>query len=471
MTPVRYARAAATIVALAVCRHAAADPRVVRIRVDLTSESPSVAAKRVDDDARVVLHVTKSVFHSCMVTSKVEPIAAPPNPVAQILAMLSGIPGTPAVLRPQEEPETPAPPRGSEPLQRQLEDLLRDTAALNADLDDQLGQIRDRALSLPRWSACDTTRLCPDPDAARERLDQLAAAIQRTPSQPIASVTVAAGRTAELLKTLDARLDEPSEDDGVWLQWAFSRLRAIEESIDLANERRQSAAKGREALLAVRDRILAFSTETSIEEPLPSAENARTSITVSCANVVTQQPFVYRLDENERVVASRTPSASVTIVYQSAPRVAVSAGALYSFLDRGTVGVAAHRIGVDEGVVSYQRRVVENDRAAWQVVPFSFVTIIAPGFRGRQVSPAASAGVGLNPNNGGTVAEFFAGGAVTIGRAVTLQLGVHFGSRVKPAGQFAVGDVVPDRLTAVPTTRSQARALAIGMAYRLPLPR
>jgi hypothetical protein len=466
-----YARAAATILTLAVCRHSAADPRVVRIRVDLTSASTPVAALQVDDGARVVLQVTKSVFHSCTVSSKVESVVAPPNPVAQILALLSVIPGAPTVLRPQEQPETPPPPPGSEPLQRQLDDLMRDTTELNADLDNQLGQIRDRALSLPRWIACDDTRLCTDPDGARGRLDQLAAAIQRTPSQPIASVTVAAGRAAELLKTLDARLDEPSEDDGVWLQWAFSRLRAIEESIDLANERRQSAAKGREALLAVRDRILAFSTATWFEEPLPSAENARAAITVACANIVTQQPIVYSLDKNQRVVASRTPAASVTIIYQSAPRVSVSAGFLYSVLDRGTVGVAAHRIGADDGVVSYQRRVVENDRAAWQVVPFSFVNLIAPGFRGRRVSPAASAGVGLNPNNGGTVAEYFAGGALSVGRAVTLHLGVHFGNRVMPGGQFSLGDVVPDRLTAVPTTRAQARALAVGMAYRLPLPR
>jgi hypothetical protein len=464
------ARIAAALVVLAIGRTASADPPLVRVHVDMSSEAARPVEIHVADRTAVAVQVTKNAFQSCTVTSTVEKLPEPPDPVAEVLSVLSGIPGLPTAARPGAAP-APAPPHGCEPLHHQLNDLLRELSELNADLDDQLVQIRERAASLPRWGACDRTPVCSDAAAAQAKLEQLAAAIRRTPSHPVASMTVAAARAAELLKALNAKIDEPADDDGAWLRTAFVRLREAMELIDAANERRQLAIKGRESLVAVRERILAYRASTHVEQPLPPLANARATVTIACTNVVTQQPVIYATDATDHIVTTPAPSRSATVVYRSRPAAGVSAGVLYSSVDRRRIGIAAHRVGVDDGVVIYQRRVVESSVAAGQFVPFSFVHLNAPGFRSRRVAPAVSVGVGLNPNNGDTVAEYFAGGALALGRALTLQVGWHVGSRLEPAEQFALGDSVPDRLAAVPTTRRRATGLAVGVGYALPWPR
>ncbi len=458
------ATAAAVVIALARCAAAGADAPV-RLRVDATSANAEASPRlRVDAGTRVIVEIAKNAFHACTVATKVEALPPPANPVAQILAVLGAIPGLPTALRVDRARESAAAPSASPVLQRQIDDLARDVDALNADLGRQLDAIRERALSLPRWVACDRTPVCSDADAARARLHSLADAIQRTPSQPIASVSVAAARAAELLKTLNAAIDQPSEDDGRWLHDAFTRLRVIQELIDAAAERRQLAVKGRDALLAVRERILAYQPSTSIEEPLPPQAGARTAVTVSCANIVTQQPSIYTLGTGDEVAARKVAPVSATIVYETAPRASVSAGALFSLADRRSIGIAAHRVGVESDVVSYRRQIVEINRATTQVVPFSFVNVIVPGTRRLRAAPALSLGVGLNPNSGPTVVEYFAGGSVVIG-PVAVQIGTHFGTRLEPAEEFAIGDVLPDRLTAVPTLRRRATALAVGLSY------
>lgn len=461
---------AGSLLALVPASSASADARVVRFGIDVSSSRATAPVQiRVDDGARVTVVVTKNMFHACTVASKVEALPAPPNPIAQIIGILGAIPGTPLTLREQPQHAPPAPP-GLEPLQREVEGLVHDVQTLNVDLDAQAAEIRERANSLPDWIACDRTTLCSDADVARAGLRRLASAIQGTPSTPIGSTAVASARMTELVKTLTAKIDEPA--DGMWLEWAFGQIRTIQELIDTAVERRQLVLKGREALLAVRERVLAFTPSIAIEEPLSPQDNARTVVTVACTNVVTQQPLVYAKSDGDRQTVDRIPPISATVIYQDAPRATVSGGLLYSLADRRDIGIAAHRIGVDDaGVVAYQRRIVESDRAAWQLVPFSFVNVMVPGARAGGAALAASLGVGLNPNNGSTVAEYFAGGAIAIGRAVTVQIGAHIGTRLEPAEQFGVGDVLPDKLTAVPTTRTRATALGVALSYALPLPR
>jgi hypothetical protein len=453
------------LVIFSIADTASAGQRFARVAIDLTRPGAQAPPRiHVDDGTRVVVHVAKSVFHSCTIATKVDALPAPANPVAQALAILGGLPGVPSALRADRPPA-----QQTHLLERQIDGLLNDVRDLHADLDDEIVQLRERALSLPRWVACDGTPLCSDAPAARAKLDRLAFAIQQTPSRPIASVAVASARAADLLKTLNAAVDRPTEDEGAWLDSAFERLRAIDELIDLAKERRDVALKGREALLLVRERILAYEPATVMEEPLAPQSNSKTLVTVACTNVVTQQPAVYRLEADDRVVADRLPPVSATVVYQTAPRATISGGVLYSTVDRRSIGIAPHRTGTDGRVATYERRVVENDRAAWQIVPFSFVNLIVPGLRGRAVVPAASLGIGLNPNNGSVAAEYFAGGSIAFGRSVTVQIGTHFGTRLEPAEQFAVGDVLPDRVTVVPTTRTRARGIGVGLTYVIPM--
>jgi hypothetical protein len=425
---------------------------------------------RVERGDRVVVRIRKPVFHTCTLTSKAEALPALPDPIAQILGILTALPGTLTAFRLEAAPATSA-PRDLESLARQLDSLLQDVTDLNADLDDQIAQLRSRTLALPEWIACDRTATCSDPIAARARLDQLAAAIQRTPSQAIGSTEVATARATELLKTLTTKI-VPASEDGAWMEWAFGRIRVIQELVDAAVERRQIVIKAREALLTVRDRILAFAPSVTMDEPLSPQDNAKTVVSVACSDVVMQQPVIYAKAPDGSVTSERIPPVAAAVVYQDAPRATVSAGVLYSSVDGREIGVTAHSTGADaSGVVAYQRRVVESDRSSWQLLPFSFFNVMIPGLRTSQLSLAGSLGVGLNPNNGSTVVEYFAGGSIGIGRALSVEVGAHFGTRQEPAEQFVVGDVVPDRLITVPTTRVRATALGVALSYAIPLPR
>src|SRR5262245_37599200 len=259
-----------------------AEPAPRQLPVDLTSsDARRPDSLRVDKGTRILLRIRKNVFHTCTVTSKVEAVPASPDPVAQILGILGTIPGMLTADRRPVPPVRAPSPRPSDVLVRQMADLLTDLVDLNADLDDQIAQIRRRATTLPEWIACDGSAVCSDSYAARAKLDALASAIQRTPSQPIASTTVASARAAELLKAITARMGHDPNEDGDGLSEAFVQMRSIQELIDAASERRQIAVKGREALQVVRDRIVAFTPQAFADEPLPALDNVKSTVTIA----------------------------------------------------------------------------------------------------------------------------------------------------------------------------------------------
>ena len=121
--------------------------------------------------------------------------------------------------------------------------------------------------------------------------------------------------------------------------------------------------------------------------------------------------------------------------------------------------------------MTYERRVTETNSAASQVVPFTLFNVIIPGLNGRNYYGASSAGFGLNLNNGPKNLEYFLGGAIGIGRFVVINAGLHLGTRMEPDNGFAIGDVLPAALTAVPTRRDRQTGFAFGVSYGLPLPK
>jgi hypothetical protein len=56
-------------------------------------------------------------------------------------------------------------------------------------------------------------------------------------------------------------------------------------------------------------------------------------------------------------------------------------------------------------------------------------------------------------------------------KEVAIEIGAHLGSLQQAANGFAEGDVLPDKVTTVPTSRQRKNRLAIGLTYRLPLPK
>ncbi|MCA1600275.1 MAG: hypothetical protein LC776_01055 [Acidobacteria bacterium] len=312
---------------------------------------------------------------------------------------------------------------------------------------------------------------------AHDRLDTLAEALQGTPTAPVASTTLLASRAAELAKTLTGRMVQAKPEEGPWLKNAFDRLRWAQENIEYAADRRAAIIKARDALLVIRERIIAFRPSTEAVFPVTPAGNARTIATVTCLNVVTQQPAIYTAkgqasDPQAPVTTERLAPVAGGIVFRNKPWATVSGGLLYSLVDKRQVGIAAHKTGTDvAGVVTFDRRVSETDRGASQVVPFTFFNAVIPGLSSRRFYGAGTVGFGLNPNNGPKTLEYFLGGAFGIGRFVVMNAGIHLGTRMEPDNEFAIGDVLPAALTAVPTRRHRKRAFAVGVSYGLPLPK
>jgi hypothetical protein len=204
--------------------------------------------------------------------------------------------------------------------------------------------------------------------------------------------------------------------------------------------------------------------------PLTPATSTRTVATVSCGNVVTGQPAIYRRVGGTVVEEPIAPVAG-TVIYRGRTWATVTAGVLGSSVDTREIGVEQVRMQPGTTDVPVARVVTVTEAGASQLVPFAFFNLVVPGLSGPRGYLAASVGLGLNPNNGPTHAEYFAGGAIGLGRFVAITAGVHFGTRMEPDNGFAVGDVLPSNVTSVPTRRERETGFAIALSYGVPLPR
>jgi hypothetical protein len=78
-------------------------------------------------------------------------------------------------------------------------------------------------------------------------------------------------------------------------------------------------------------------------------------------------------------------------------------------------------------------------------------------------------GVAINPNNGGTAAEFFTGVSLGLQR-FALMIGAHAGRYQEFGGGYYVGEVFPPGITVTPpTVYNWAWHPAFAIAYRVPI--
>lgn len=450
-----------------VCLAAPGTMTAQTLELDMTATSRAPRELVVPDRAAVTVTVRKNLFHVCEVQTKSEVLPAPPNPVAQILGALGGI----ASLATRGT-EAPAPL--SDPLGPQVELLVAEIDQVAQTIEDQVAGVLALARGLPEAVACSgAPDPCADAGAASAALRALADRIQATPATPIASTAQLASRLAELSKAAVAR--SVKNDDVEALPRIFARLRVAQERLDVAAVRRAALLKSRDALLAVRDRVLAFVPSPVLAVPLTPATNARTVATISCANVVTGRPAIYRRAGSGVVDEPIAPVAG-TVIYRPRTWATVTAGVLASSVDRREIGVEQVRgdpvrLKPDATEASVARVVAVTAEGASQLVPFTFFNLVVPGLSGPRGYVAASVGFGLNPNNGPTHADYFAGGAIGLGRFVAITAGVHFGTRMEPDNGFAVGDDLPSNVAAVPTRRDRRTGFAIALSYGLPVPR
>jgi hypothetical protein len=432
------------------------------LELDMTAASGAPRELVVADRAAVTVAVRKNVFHVCDVRTKSEALPPPPNPVAQVVGALGGIAGPGA-----RGSEAPAP--ASDPLGAQVELLVAEIDQVAKTVEDQIADVQALAEGLPAAVACGgAPDPCADAGTASTALRALAERIQATPATPVASTAQLSSRLAELSKAAVAR--SVKNDDVEALPRIFARLRTAQERLDVAGARRAALLKSRDALLAVRERVLDFAPSPVLAVPLTPATSTRTVATVSCGHVVTGQPVVYTRAGSGVVQEPIAPVAG-TVIYRGRTWATVTAGVLASSVDAREIGVEQVRLNPDTTDVSVARVVAVTDAGASQLVPFTFFNLVVPGLSGPRGYLAASVGVGLNPNNGPTHAEYFAGGAIGLGRFVAITAGVHFGTRMEPDNGFAVGDVLPSNVTSVPTRRERETGFAIALSYGVPLPR
>ncbi|HEY6895384.1 MAG TPA: hypothetical protein VI258_14510 [Rhodanobacteraceae bacterium] len=446
--------------------HAAGAAQPITLRVDMSAPGHAVRRLEVDNDALVIVDLRKTTFQSCTVDTKSEPLPPPPNPIGQALASLTPFLALPAAEAPSFAPRVRTPVADAV-LEHELQALAADAKAARDEVATQRDAARAALLDVPHAVAC-TDRACSDIDVARARLGALRRTLGSLVDTPAAPVAILNARASILSKALIEKLGA-SDDEDAWARDALRRFDAVQRMLDATGDARDAFAKAKDALAPLLGRLDAFVPAVEQTVPLAVARDAKVTVTIGCVDAVTLEPKVYR-EHDTAIAAVNVPPATTTIVYQDVPWATVTAGMLYSQLDARQVGAAPVRIGTDAtGAVTFERRVAETDHAATQLIPATFLNIAA--CRCRQWVPAVAIGFGLNANNGAKLLEYFVGGALIVHQQLAIQIGRHLGSTQQPANGFAEGDVLPDKLTDVPTIRRRDGALAIGLSFRIPLPK
>jgi hypothetical protein len=160
------------------------------------------------------------------------------------------------------------------------------------------------------------------------------------------------------------------------------------------------------------------------------------------------------------------------VSYRDLPRAVLSAGVLFSSLEKRKFAVSPVFDGPgptpSDPVITHSEITGEASRP--QVIPFTFINIrLADWKMGKRLLTFNIApGVGINPNNGTTETEFAFGPSLGIGNVYFLG-GFHFGRQPQLSNGFSIGDRVPGDFTA-PVVRTWKTGFGFGVSYRLPLP-
>ncbi len=185
--------------------------------------------------------------------------------------------------------------------------------------------------------------------------------------------------------------------------------------------------------------------------------NAKLSGSFSCTSDISGNPTL-------------DPPVAYTVTFQNTPRLSLTAGLIVSTVPRNSVGLEHVEDSPNDPKVTFHNEILDHQSSP-QVVPFSFfnIRIFNPWrWKNRIMTFNATPGVGLNPNNGGTSAEFFLGLSFGFGNFF-LAGGAHIGHELKPANGFNLHDKPDDDLKAVPLHTPWTPGIAVAVSYRIPL--
>lgn len=184
--------------------------------------------------------------------------------------------------------------------------------------------------------------------------------------------------------------------------------------------------------------------------------NAKLTGSFSCTSDISGKPTL-------------DPPVVYTIIFQNTPRLSLTAGVLMSSLPRNSIGLEDVLDKRENDVVTSHKELREHPSTP-QAIPFSFLNVrIGSPWRwgDRLMTFNVTPGIGLNPNNGDTHAEFFLGAALGFGNFFVTG-GVHAGHKLRAANGFQPGDRPAGDLT-LPVETPWAPGGAVAVSYRIPL--
>jgi hypothetical protein len=456
------------------------------IVVDMTN--PAAAPPRrvdVDDAADVQLSIKKGMLQQCSVETKVDAIKPEANPIGTIIGIAAKLAAGVAVKNLPAEPEAcsgigpvmpPAGDRDAAEIEIGLSGVQQRLIAIREEL---TGQEHDGPFSVDalgdeigKLTRCVGTSddagsdrdVCRDAEAFSGARDRVVRKIQLVlERRPLAGSDGLSAVLVDLKKLLVARV--PKTIDSAWYWNAVRRIDCYASQIDNLGDRRKVLAAARVQLGAFAAAAMAFKPSTApfnLDIPVRRVSSSVLTATVTCVNVFTRQPTLPGPRGAGEIAIDPVP---VVITFQSPPRLAASAGLLLSTIDKLQYGTQPAKTGVDAtGTDTAVTRIVVTDTTSAQTVPFSFLHLRLVGWR-----PGygyLTGGIGLNPNNGSTQVEYFAGLSLGI-KNVMLSAGAHYGRVQELAGGFHIGDIVGDKAVAPVSLRYVAR-LGVSVSYKIP---
>ncbi|HZG54420.1 MAG TPA: hypothetical protein VEZ40_20130 [Pyrinomonadaceae bacterium] len=475
----------------------------------------------VPNGTAVTFIMVRRPVNTCTVTTKREELKPEPHPLAQFLGVVRGFAPLPffkdadeRTAAPKEICEAnPAPvPKVSaeaggelkdsaEAVQVEIEMAYARNILISAadDLKDWRAGYSSLHKDIENFTGCENG-ICDDTSGFDEVKKTLRGKVKTTLEADFPSVESAEVQMGKLKKTIadgykktvkpsaPGTPDARKSDEERWLTSVEQRLNCLARNLEVIK-------KERESLLAAHADLQKFSNLLQSHGQKPDGQSriydskrlvadrgAKVTGAIACTNYFTKQPAVEEIrlankpdaqgggvstrnGKAEKVTVEQVPS---TVTYQNKPSGAVSAGVLFTPLDKRQIGSVTVATGTDATGTNFRTTFNETDRADSQLVPFMFYNqrLLREG----KFSLNGSGGIGVNPHNGANQVEYFFGGSVGISNFF-IQFGGHVGRWQELGGGFALGAVLPANTNpAAPIVRRYTIRPSVGVSYKIPLP-
>lgn len=455
-------------------------------QVVINTEPPPVENPKpleVKSRAEVTVGGTKSFVNTCTVTPKSRtPIAPAPNPLGQIFKVLFGLGPIPlgkvevTACRPSSGIEVPDDPEARR-IEAEIVALHRRVVNSASVVNDLRPHYELMADQITAFTNCKEivldangdpvlddkqkytfNKICGRAGEFNTAKNKIGAQVGKTLGLEFPVLESAELEMTALKKEITdgyKKTGKPKEQD--WVNSVNERLDCYSRTLEEIRKEEatlRTSREGFESFQKLLDKYKGAEEEGSYTAVLRKETNEAAEYTVTCTNYFTKQPAF--------------DPVPFVVKYQETPRGAVSAGLLFSTLNKRQIGVQPVNTGTgSDGTSTVKLILAETDKANSQLIPFSFYNYRLWG--DRKFNLNGSGGIGVNPNNGAAQVEFFFGGSVGLNN-IFIQVGGHVGRWQELRGGFALGDILPSNPPTVPIERRYTIRPSIGVSYKLPLP-